>query len=511
VVKRGAYYLVLSGAVGILYVGAVLLFNVVLRAGALTESLAFPVVFTLAVLLFFNPIRGRLQAGVDRVFHRTRYDGAAVLARVGSELASTLDPERIAALVRRAVDGAIPNAGTRLFAGDPGSAEPREVGGRTSLPAGLAAPLAMGRVLAATGGLEPAATTAAEVHRDLAALGADAAVPFRHHGVVGALVVGAKRSGLPFSSRDVEFLRALAHQAAIALENARTYEALKELNASLEERVRERTRALEASNGDLANALRDLKAAQRQLVQSEKMASLGRLVAGVAHEINNPVTFIAGSVPALSRRLERAAEDAPAELVRVLDEAREIVGVMARGADRTAAIVKDLRTFSRLTESARKPSDLNDALEVSIRLLESHWRERITVHRRLTPLPPVDCDPGQINQVFMNMLTNACDAIADEGNIWVETGVDGPHVVVTIRDDGRGIAPAHLSRVFDPFFTTKDVGEGTGLGLAISQGVVAAHGGRVEVESTPGKGATFRVILPAAATAGSLDKLASGR
>ena len=147
---------------------------------------------------------------------------------------------------------------------------------------------------------------------------------------------------------------------------------------------------------------------------------------------------------------------------------------------------------------------------MSLRLLESRWRDRIEIHRDYGTLPPVECDPGQVNQVFMNVLANAYDAIPERGNLWLTTRAEGDRVRVTIRDDGVGMAPEVVSRIFDPFFTTKDVGGGTGLGLAISQGVVAAHGGRIEVESAPGRGTTFRIILPLAQPAASLDRAASG-
>ncbi len=465
VVRRGAYYIILTGAVGLAYLVAAVLFNVVLQTRAVTDSRFFPVLFTLAVLLLFNPLRSRLQAFVDRVFFRTRYDGAQVLARVGAELAATLKRERIVTLVCDAVDEAIPNTGARLV-------------------------------------LEPASGT--EVS------GAALAVPLELRGEqVGVLAVGPKRSGLSYGAEDVEFLRALAHEAVIALENARSYEALVALNASLEERVRERTAQLEGANRELAEAYAELKNAEVQLVQSEKMASLGRLVAGVAHEINNPVSFIAASVEPLRRRLESAATDAPPEVAKLLGDAGEIVDVMARGAERTATIVKDLRSFSRLGEASRKRVDLHEGLEVSLRLLEPRWRDRITIHREYGTLPLVECDPGQVNQVFMNVLANACDAISVPGNLWLTTRAEGDMVQVAIRDDGPGMSPEVVGRIFDPFFTTKDVGGGTGLGLAISHGVVTGHGGRIEVESTPGSGATFRIVLPVVAPPASLDRVAS--
>jgi len=494
-VRRGAYYLLLTGVVGGAYLAAAVLFTV-LQAREVTDSRAFPVFFTLAVLVLFNPLRTRLQAFIDRVFFRTRYDGAQVLAAVGAELAATLKRERIVALVCDAVDEAIPNTGAQLHLGAPGAA-----GDVAGVPSALLPRLARGEVLSAV-------DSAAE--GGVAALGAALAVPLELRGqLVGVLSAGRKRSGLPYTAGDVEFLRALAHEAAIALENARSYEALVALNARLEERVRERTAQLEGANGELAQAYAELKNAEVQLVQSEKMAALGRLVAGVAHEINNPVAFISSSVAPLRRRLETAAADAPPEVAELLADAREIVAVMARGAERTAAIVKDLRSFSRLGEAARKPVDLHDGLEVSLRLLEPRWRGRIEIHRDYGTLPPVECDPGQMNQVFMNLLANACDAIPERGNLWLTTRAEGDRVRVTIRDDGVGMAPEVVGRIFDPFFTTKDVGGGTGLGLAISHGVLAAHGGRIEVESTPGRGATFRIVLPVTQPAASLDRAAS--
>jgi len=502
-VKRGAYYLVLTSAVGAVYVGAVVLFNVVLKAGAVTGSRLFPIVFTLAVLLVLNPVRARLQAFVDRVFFRTAYDASRVLAAVGQQLVATLQRDRIAALVRDTVESTIPNARTRLFVRNASDAL-REVGGDEGVPAAVVRRLAEGRVITAFDPAElyPDAALHDAVRTGLARLEAEIAVPLQiGNALVGMLTAGTRRAGFFYTAGDAEFLRALAHQAAIAFENARSYEALVELNSRLEERVRERTAQLEVTHRELAEAYAELKSTESQLVQSEKMASLGRLVAGVAHEINNPVSFISTNVTPLRRRLAQAAAIAPPRVARTLAEAEEITGIMARGADRTAAIVRDLRTFSRLGEATRKAADLHEALEVTLRLLEPRWRDRITVHRDYGALPPVECDPSQLNQVFMNVLANACDAIAGAGNIWLTTRTDGDVVTIAIRDDGPGIAPDALRRIFDPFFTTKDVGGGTGLGLAISHTVVTTHGGRIDVESTPGHGASFRITLPTGSVA----------
>ena len=483
-IRRGVYYLLLTGAVTATYVAAALLFNLVLRREGLTDSAAVSVAFTLAVLLLLNPLRTRLQAIVDRLFFGMRYDSAKLLATTGQKLAAALTREAICQLVRETVEAAMPNGATQLL---------------EAVPAPLAPWLAQGRVLAAADPPEqyPDARSYQQVRQALAEIGAELAVPMQRGGaLVGMLVTGRKRSGVFFTASDVELLRAVAQEAAMALQNAASYEELLDLNLRLEERVRERT---------------------AQLVQAEKLASLGRLVAGVAHEINNPVSFVASTVVPLRERLREAASSAPAAAQARLREAEELVDIMARGAERTAAIVKDLRSFSRLDEETRKPVDIHDGLDVSLRLLEPRWAGRIAIHREYGSLPLVEGDPGQLNQVFMNLLANAGEAIADRGNVWIATRTDGALARIAIRDDGCGMEPDALHRIFDPFFTTKGVGEGTGLGLAISYGIVTAHGGRIEVESAPRLGTTFTVVLPIGAMAAEIlpregvDRRVSGR
>jgi len=462
-VKRGTYYVALTGVVGGLYLLTVFLFHQLLRLGLVSESPLFPLAFTLALLLVLNPLRSRLQSMLDRVFFGTRFDIAEVLSEVTESLSSALSREKVAGLVCACVDRVIPNAGTVLL---------------DSVPLSLQEPLQSGRVLSTADALEQYSDLAAHdaVKSELMSRTAELAVAIQRHGqLIGVLLVGPKRSGLFYTASDAEFLRALAHSAAIALQNAASYQALSELNANLEQRVREGT---------------------ARLAQAEKMASLGRLVAGVAHEINNPVSFVTGSVELLRERLQAAAVVANPETQAPLHQAEELLNIMARGAERTAAIVRDLRTFSRVDQEARKPADLHEGLEVSLRLLEGRWRQRIEVHRDYDELPKVECDSGQINQVFMNLLSNACDAIIDRGNLWLSTRSDGANVHIAIRDDGVGMSEEVAGHVFDPFFTTKGVGQGSGLGLAIAHGIVASHGGRIWVESNPGTGTSFHVELP---------------
>jgi signal transduction histidine kinase len=229
------------------------------------------------------------------------------------------------------------------------------------------------------------------------------------------------------------------------------------------------------------------------------MASLGVLVAGVAHEINNPVTFIVNNTAPLREQLAEVEQVAAAHPELGLDEhlraVHEMVGLIDEGAVRTASIVTDLRRFSRLGDGRSETVDPGESIEITLRLLRPRWAGRIDVQRDLAS-GPVEAAPGQLNQILMNLLANACDAIQDRGSIWITTRNEGDCVEISVRDDGAGIAPDDLQRVFDPFFTTKPQGKGTGLGLAITHGIVESHGGTIRIDSELGRGTTVTVRLP---------------
>ncbi|MEY4617488.1 MAG: hypothetical protein RJB66_2448 [Pseudomonadota bacterium] len=285
----------------------------------------------------------------------------------------------------------------------------------------------------------------------------------------------------------------------------------------LSRRILATQRALKDKIKELEEANNDLKDTQGQLVQSAKMASLGQLVAGVAHELNNPIGFIYSNMTHLrdySNKLitlvdtatvtPNKLEDLKAEydLEYIRKDLPKLITSCEEGARRTKDIVIGLRNFSRIEEKAYRPMDVHESIETTLGLLNSEFKNRITVEKDFGSLPQIICNQTQINQVFMNILSNAAQAIEGRGTVWITTKAialaegSPTQVSVSIQDNGPGVPPDLLQKIFDPFFTTKRVGQGTGLGLAISYGIIHSHGGTIKVSSKVGVGTEFIITLP---------------
>jgi len=280
-----------------------------------------------------------------------------------------------------------------------------------------------------------------------------------------------------------------------------------EVNLDLEREVVRRTSDLARKNKELYEALEALKRAQAQLVRSEKMASIGQLVAGIAHEINNPVNAIANTVGPMQTEVDDMLSEMSARksLAGVANESateiRDMIRVIQNGARRTKEIVQALHNYSRVDDERLLDVDLKRSLDESLELLRHMIKGHITVERHYGDHGRIKAHAGQLSQVFLNLLTNAAQALGGkEGVIRIETarraGASGDVVVVKISDNGPGIPPEVLPRIFDPFFTTKEVGQGTGLGLSIVHGIVERHGGSIEVDTQVGVGTTFTITLP---------------
>ncbi len=288
---------------------------------------------------------------------------------------------------------------------------------------------------------------------------------------------------------------------------------LNELYTSLELKVQERTIALETANYKLQET-------QAMMVHSEKMRSLGELVAGIAHEINNPVNFIHGNIMILQnyvddllnlidlyennnatipeqikKDIEKLKQDIDLDFLR--DDVKDLIRSCIEGTERTKNIVLDLKNFSRMEEMVLTQFDVPKEIDTTLNILNNKYKNRITVIKNYAPdTPKIEAFGGQLNQVFMNILDNAQDAMKETGTLTVNTYKDGESIKIEFIDTGDGIPPENLKKIFDPFFTTKAVGKGTGLGMSISYRVINDHHGKIEVESEIGKGTKFTITLP---------------
>ncbi|MHB1291896.1 MAG: sensor histidine kinase [Sulfuricella sp.] len=272
----------------------------------------------------------------------------------------------------------------------------------------------------------------------------------------------------------------------------------KALSEELEARVRQQVEIIET--------------AQRQLYQAEKLASIGQLAAGVAHEINNPIGFIRSNLGTAQQYVARLGRLEPvmktgsmaqfqsawkeADMEFLLEDFTALLGESIAGADRVAKIVADLKGFSSVDQAEAEIVDLNDNLRFASNVLAGQIKDKAELVLELGALPKTLCLPGHLNQVFLNLLLNAAQAITDQGRITVQSDAAGNEIRIRISDNGCGIPAGNLDRIFDPFFTTREVGSGTGLGLTVCRDIVQAHGGRIEVDSEVGVGTTFTVYLP---------------
>ncbi len=345
--------------------------------------------------------------------------------------------------------------------------------------------------------------------------------------LIGILYLENNLSVGVFTPDRLEVLRLLSAQAAISLENALLY-------ASLEQKVTERTQELNEKNGYLSQTLQELRRTQAQLIQTEKMSSLGQMVAGIAHEINNPVSFIYGNIspaaeyvqdlldlidlyqenyPEPAEEIQNQIEDIDLEFL--VEDLHKLLDSMKSGAERIRNIVLSLRNFSRLDEAEMKPVDIHEGIDSTVMLLMPRLKAKgaiaaIEVIKKYNQLPKVVCYASQMNQVFMNILSNAIDALQDVRNqegkatldkqpiITISTISNSPEAIeIHIIDNGCGMPEDVKNKIFDPFFTTKPVGSGTGLGLSITyQIIVDKHGGQLNCISTAGEGTEFIITIP---------------
>jgi signal transduction histidine kinase len=458
----------------------------------------FTMLFLFFAILAVNPLRNWVQGIVDRLFDRDRGRDRQTVREVSEAMVSMLSIQEIVERIARALSDSmgVERSMVMLLSEDERALRAEAWSGSFAVdPKGFSLPtehpvckyLWMRRQEVSRGDLvtenDPALRAACEEMFD--ELDVVLLVPVLFGvDLLGVIAVGRKLSGERMTADDRQLLLTLANQSSIAIENAKAFDEIAKLNETLEARVEERTQ--------------ELRLTQAQLMQSEKMRTLGQLVAGVAHELNNPIGFVHANLKLLDEYVAKLARQQ--EQGDDTGKTREAIGKLLlrsrEGTERVTKIVADLRAFSRMDQGELADADLNDEIERTLTLMEPRCKNCIEIDRDFGTLPPVRCHAGQLNQAFLNLLMNACDAIGDTGRIAIRTRTENGHVRLEFEDSGPGIPSDVRDRVFEPFFTTKPVGKGTGLGLSLTHGIIERHAGRIWVESEEGHGTTFVIELP---------------
>ena len=497
--SRGTVYFLLTGILTGLYILVIFLFHTLFLTTGSGDSFVLSLVLALIIVLLFTPLRERVQSLMDRLFFRGRYDYRELLREISGRLASLLSLLQIRELLIGAITEAmqverltliLAEGGIfRLYDGKETGGAGEELSGAISL---LIRILEMEKRPLSRATVERRRADEADrkiLNRLFDDLGAVLVIPLpAREGLAGLIALGQKRSGELFVDEDLELLTTMANQAATAIENAQSYEALAALNRDLERKVEKRTAALR-------EALAEKERTQKQLIRSESLAAIGQLVAGTAHELNNP---IAGAMSLVETSVETIAgwEMQARKREEVLDDLRFSIGELRR----SASIIRSLLDLSRQTQTYVEAVDMNCALDDALRVLHNQYKNLPVeiVKAYDDALPAVEGNFANLGQVLINIIRNALQALPEgKGRITLTTWQQSADtIIVECRDTGIGIPEASLKDIFKPFFTTKTVGRGTGLGLYLSHEIIRRHGGQIRVASEKGRGTVVTVELP---------------
>jgi two-component system NtrC family sensor kinase len=498
-IRRGTVYFLLTGILTALYILVIFLFHTFFLTAGSGDSFVLSLVLALIIVLLFTPLRERVQGLIDRLFFRGRYDYRELLREISGRLASLLSFPQIRELLIGAITEALQVEKVTLIIAEEGVFrlyDGKETDGTGEVPFEEIALLI--RIL----GMEkrPLSRATAErcgvgetdreaIIRLFDHLGAVLVIPLpAREGLAGLIALGQKKSGELFVDEDLELLTTMANQAATAIENSRSYEAMEALNHDLERKVEKRTAALR-------EVLAERERTQQQLIRSESLAAIGQLVAGTAHELNNP---IAGAMSLVETSVETIAgwEMQTGKREEVLDDLRFSIGELRR----SAAIIRSLLDLSRQTQTYVEAVDMNRAVDDALRVLHTQYKNLPLeiVKAYDDALPAVEGNFANLGQVLINIIRNALQALPEgKGRITLTTHQPSADIVaVECRDTGVGIPVASLKDIFKPFFTTKAVGRGTGLGLYLSHEIIRRHGGQIRVASAEGQGTVVTVELP---------------
>jgi two-component system NtrC family sensor kinase len=503
-IKKSLIYSFLTAFLTCLYALLIIMANAVFKDVRFSDSIYFPVFFFILIAFVFGPLKSIVQDFVDRIFYKGKYDYQKTIKHVSRMIVSVLEYDAIAKLLTDTVVDTmlveycsvfLSNSSKQHFvnfsayAKQVNLAQPvkwRKESALVEIMRTHHQPIIKRKITK----LVPAADKK-DVLSDLEILKAEIALPllFKEQ-LYGFIVLGEKRSGDLFTQEDMDLLETLSSQSALALENARSYKIIEDLNKDLEKKVEERTRALK-------EALSEKERTQEQLIRSESLAAIGQLVAGVAHELNNPLTTVTSLVQATIEDIEQLDSENPLDADMIDD-----LKFADKELDRARSIVSSLLGLSRQTQTYSEAVDINLVVKDALRILHNQYkhRELNIVETYARDLPDIKGNFANLGQVALNIIQNAIQAVVDmNGTIFLSThfDVNTRQVVFLCKDTGPGIPEDIREDIFKPFFTTKAVGEGTGLGLYICHEIIVKHGGTLKHQKSTDPGAVFEVRLPA--------------
>jgi two-component system, NtrC family, sensor kinase len=498
-IRRGTVYFLLTGILTSLYVLIIFLFHSFFLTPTGGDSVVLSLVLAIVMVLLFNPLNRRVHGLIESLFFRGRYDYRHLLREISGSMVSLLSLPKIrwllidsitqALQVERVTLVVLEEKGYRLYGRDVaegGDEPPARIDVLLDFLDIKRLPLRREALERIRQGDADTRIYAGLLDR----LGAALVVPLpAPEGLTGLIALGQKKSGELFVDEDLELLTTIANQAATAIENARSYEALAALNRDLERKVTEKTAALQ-------RALKEKERTQEQLIRSESLAAIGQLVAGTAHELNNP---IAGAMSLIESSVETlgGSQSARGNREEILDDLRFSISELRRA----GAIIRSLLDLSRQTQTYVEPVDMNRVVDDALRVLHNQYKNLpVEIEKDYDPaLPVVEGNFANLGQALINIIRNAMQALPEgKGRIGLTTRCEPATetVIIVCRDTGTGIARRLLKDIFKPFFTTKTVGRGTGLGLYICHEIVHRHGGQILVESEEGKGTVVTIELP---------------
>ena len=501
--RKSLLYSILTVSLTLLYTLIIIAAEILLKRHDIADSVWFPILFFIFIVVVFGPLKTWVQSLIDHVFDKDKYNYRKTIRHVSRTIVAMLDYKQIARLLLNTIADAMKIDSCVLFLIE----SPRAGFSRFSFPLRMNAsertddfnresalvkymqkqgrPVVRIRL---TG--DSVAPGMEDVLADMDTLDAQIALPmFFEQRLNGFIALGEKKSGDMYSREDLDLLETLAGQSALAVENARSYRRIEDLNKNLEHRVKERTR-------DLKQALREKERTQEQLIQSESLAAIGQLVAGAAHELNNPLTSVTSLVQTAIEDLEQWDPGAPPD-EDLVDDLRFADRELRRARD----IVASLLGLSRQTQTYAEAVNLNAVVKDALRVLHNQYKyQDLEIKENYCSDPPdIQGNFSNLGQVALNIIKNAIQAVPrKKGKIVLTTRVDsdGGQVVFECMDNGPGIAQDLRQDIFKPFFTTKPVGKGTGLGLYICHEIISKHGGSITIENRAGHGGCFTVRLP---------------